>query len=251
MTNQQTEDEAFVRWILRGAATALVLALLYLGWVQWFAPHSPDLQENAPQDHKSEKVANNLTREASRSEVPPKSPKELPPVALRGDKALWDQKSAEGAVRTTQTLSEVSKPHEPQPIDPKPYPLVGPSDENWLAALRIDETKENDWNVSDVGKPGGPSKGCYAIQEGRWNDALDRLGIDHDDPEWSWDLWYWCRPKAEYVLYSYWARFKLKTWEQRIKAHKGIKGIDNPSREVYYQRVKNIAWDLMRRKKVQ
>ncbi len=117
--------------------------------------------------------------------------------------------------------------------------------ENWLAALRIWESGEDDFNKTG---DNGLSWGAYQIQEGRWNDALDRIGIAHDDPEWRWDLWYWNRAKAEYVLYSYWARFDLKTWEQRIKAHKGIKEINNPSRVVYYQRVKNIAYDLMRRK---
>ena len=175
------------------------------------------------------------------------NPSETPQAAVLPKKALGQPVPQKVAVQAVKPLSEVSKGDVPQRIGPEPIPLVGPTDENWLAALRIDETKENDWNVSDVGKLGGPSKGCYAIQEGRWNDGLDRIGIDHDDPEWCWDLWYWCRPKAEYVLYAYWARFKLKTWEQRIKAHKGIKEINNPSRKVYYERVRNIAYDLMRR----
>ena len=148
------------------------------------------------------------------------------------------------------TLSVASKLDGPQPIEPKSIPLVGPTDEMWFEALRECESGENPYKVGDVGKLGGPSRGEYQIQKGRWNDALDRLGIDHNDPGWCWELWYWSRPKSEYVLYSYWARFNLKTWEQRIKAHKGIKGINNPSRKVYYERVKNIAWDLMRRKGV-
>ncbi len=202
-----SKEDIFWRYFYYGVLVAGVVALAFLGWSIFGCnekpPHSPDLQEAAPQDHKSEKVP----------------------------------------LQANMTLSELSKPHT---TDPKPYHLVGPSDENWLQALRIYETGENPWAVGDLGK----SRGEYQIQEGRWNDALDRLGIDHDAPEWSWERWYWCRPKAGYVLYSYWARFKLKTWEQRIKAHKGIKGINNPSREVYYQRVKNIAYDLMRRKAV-
>ena len=170
------------------------------------APQINDLKRTAPQDHNSEKIA----------------------------------------VKAVQPLSEVSKGDVPQPVEPKPVPLVEPSDEIWLAALREKEGADP-WKVT-VEVIGGPSKGEYQIQEGRWNDALDRLGIDHDDHGWRWDLWYWNRAKAEYVLYSYWARFKLKTWEQRIKAHKGLAGINNPSRKVYYERVKNIAWDLMNRK---
>ncbi len=146
----------------------------------------------------------------------------------------------------TLSITTLSKPFEPQPIEPESVPLVVPTDADWFEALRIYETREDPWITGDSGK----SKGEYQIQKGRWNDALDRLGIDHDDCEWRWELWFWSRPKAEYVLYSYWARFDLKTWEQRIKAHKGIKGINNPSRKVYYEHVKNIAWDLMRRKAV-
>lgn len=142
------------------------------------------------------------------------------------------------------TLSAASKYDEPQPIEPKSIPLVVPTDVDWFEALRIYETREDPWITGDSGK----SKGEYQIQKGRWNDALDRLGIAHDDLEWRWDLWFWSRPKGEYVLYSYWARFNLNTWEQRIKAHKGIKGINNPSRQVYYEHVKNLAWDIMRRK---
>ena len=144
------------------------------------------------------------------------------------------------------TLSVASKYDVPQPIEPPPVPLVVPTDADWFEALRIYETKEDDWAIGDK----GASRGAYQIQEGRWNDALDRLGIAHDNLEWRWELWFWSKPKSEYVLYSYWARFNLNTWEQRIKAHKGIKGIDNPSREVYYEHVKNLAWDLMRRKAV-
>lgn len=174
----------------------------------------------------------------------PRTAKEI--LALSNDlpeKTLGQPKSEKVALRVVQPLSEATKDDVPQPIEPKPIPLVGPSDGNWLLALRIYETGEDCWAVGDSGK----SKGEYQIQEGRWNDALDRIGMAHDDYEWRWDLWYWNRAKAEYVLYSYWARYKLNTWEQRVKAHKGIAGIDNPSRKVYYERVKNIAYDLMRR----
>ncbi len=207
-----SKEDIFWRWFYYGALVVGTWALFFLIWSTF------GCNENPPH-----------------STAPPNQPDYV---------SYYPPYKQEEASQTLSELSQYEAQTEPQKIDPVPIPLVQPTDEMWFEALRIYETGEDDYACGDKGL----SRGAYQIQEGTWKDGLEHLGITASDSEWAWTLWSFCRPKAEFVLHAYWSRYKLNTWKRRIMAHKGLVGINNPSRVVYYERVKNIVWDLMRRK---
>tara|TARA_Y100000310_G_scaffold174686_1_gene174800 strand:+ start:209 stop:808 length:600 start_codon:yes stop_codon:yes gene_type:complete len=142
-----------------------------------------------------------------------------------------NEKPAKSSPGPVPTMSVLGEGKEPQPIEPKPYPLIiiTSGEKRLFAAIREVESGGDDYAVGD----GGKSRGAYQIGRAYWKDAIEHGGVD-----WNYDLWVWVRPHSEQVMRWYWERYDARTHEEKARIHNGgPRGMEKKATIKYWQKV--------------